>query len=99
MHHTGSQENEVEPEEQEKTPEQEIPGGPEPKGDLQECPNHPSTFERGKPQSILSLPIPANLLLLYHDVYYAALSDRSCFILLMHIYSLNSPPIYLPCPK
>jgi len=47
MHHTGSQENEVEPEEQEETPEQELSGGPEPEGDLQECPDHrPSTFKR-----------------------------------------------------
>jgi len=57
MHHIGSQENEVRPE------EQELPGGPEPEGDLQECPDHrPSTFERGKPRSILSLPILANLI-------------------------------------
>ena len=63
MHHTGSQENEVGPEEQEETPEQELPGGPEPEEDLQECPDHrPSTFERGKPRSILSLPILANLI-------------------------------------
>jgi len=63
MHHTGSQENEVRPEEQEETLEQDLPGEPEPEGDLQECPDHrPSTFERGKPQSILSLPILANLI-------------------------------------
>jgi hypothetical protein len=61
MHHTGSQENEVGPEEQEETQEQELPGGPEPEGELQECPDHrPSTFEKGKPRSILSLPILAN---------------------------------------
>jgi hypothetical protein len=63
MHHTASQENEVGPEEQEKTQEQELPGGLEPEGELQECPDHkPSTFEKGKPQSILSLPILANLI-------------------------------------
>jgi len=50
MHHTGSQENEVGPEEQEETQEQEPLGGPEPGEELQECPNHrPSTFEKGKP--------------------------------------------------
>jgi len=50
MHHTGSQENKVGSEEQEETQEQELPGGPELEGDLQECPYHrPSTFERGKP--------------------------------------------------
>jgi len=53
MHHTGSQKNEVGPEEQEETQDQEHPEGLEPKGDLQECPDHrPSTFERGKPRSI-----------------------------------------------
>jgi len=55
MHHTGSQENEVGPEEQEPL------GVSEPGEELQECPDHkPSTFEKGKPQSILSLPILAN---------------------------------------
>jgi len=50
MHHTGSHENEVGPEEQEETEEQELLGGPEPEGELQECPDHrPSTFEKGKP--------------------------------------------------
>jgi len=34
MHHTGSQENDVGPEEQEETQEQELPGGPEREGDL-----------------------------------------------------------------
>jgi len=63
MHHTGSQKNEVGPEEQEETQEQDLPEGPEPEGDLQECPNHRhSTFERGKPRSILSLSILANLI-------------------------------------
>jgi len=57
MHHIGSQENEVGPE------EQELLGGPEPEGELQECPDHmPSTFEKGKLRSILSLPILANLI-------------------------------------
>jgi len=61
--HIGSQENEVGPEKQEEIQEQELPGGPEPEGDLQECPDHrPSTFEKGKPQSILSLPILTNLI-------------------------------------
>jgi len=73
MHHTSSQENEVEPEEQEKVQEQEPLGAPETREELQECPDHtPSTFEKGKPRSILSLPILANL----HDIlclfYYTA---------------------------
>jgi len=63
MHHTGLQENKVGLEEQKETQEQELPGGPELEGDLQECLDHrPSTFERGKPQSILSLPILAILI-------------------------------------
>jgi len=49
MHHTGSPENEVGPEEQEQTLEQEPLGGPEPGEELQEYPDHrPSTFEKGK---------------------------------------------------
>jgi len=37
-------------------------GGPEPEGELQKCADHrPSTFQKGRPQSILSLPILANL--------------------------------------
>jgi len=63
MDHTGSQENEVGPEEQEETQEEELPGGPEPEGELQECLDHrPSTFEKGKLWSILSLAILANLI-------------------------------------
>jgi len=55
----------VGPEEQEETQEQELPQGPEPEEDLQECPDHrPSTFERGKPQSITSPPILANLIVI-----------------------------------
>jgi hypothetical protein len=62
MHHTGSQENEVGPEEPEEIQEQEPPEAQEPGEELQECPDHrPSTFEKGKPRSILSLPILANL--------------------------------------
>ena len=57
MHHTGSQDNEVGPEDQE-----EPLGVSEPGEELQECPDHKlSTFEKGKPQSILSLPILANI--------------------------------------
>ena len=56
MHHTGSQENEVEPEEQE-TLVQELSEGHEPEEELQECSNHrPSSIEKGKHWSILCLP-------------------------------------------
>ena len=62
MHHTGSQENEVGPEEPEEIKEQEPPEAQEPGEELQECPDHrPSTFEKGKPRRILSLPILPNL--------------------------------------
>ena len=62
MHHTGSQENAVGPEEPEELQEQEPPEAQEPGEELQECPDHrPSTFEKGKPRSILSLPLLANL--------------------------------------
>ena len=73
MHHTGSQENEVDPEEQEETQEQEPLEGPEPGEELQECPDHrPSTFEKGKHRSILSLPILANINDILCLFYYVA---------------------------
>ena len=62
MYHTGSQENEVGPKEPEEIQEQEPPEAQEPGEELKECPDHrPNTFEKGKPRSILSLPILANL--------------------------------------
>ena len=71
MHHTGSQENEVRPEEPEGLQEQEPPEAQEPGEELQECPDHrPSTFEKGKPRSILSLPILANLCDALYLFYY-----------------------------
>jgi len=73
MHHTGSQENEVVPEELEETQEQEPMEAPEPEEELQECPDHrPSTFEKGKPRSILSLPILAKLHNILYLFYYTA---------------------------
>jgi len=64
----------VGPEEQEETQEQELPGGPELEVELQECPDHrPSTFEKGKPGSILSLPILANLIDILWLFYSAAI--------------------------
>jgi len=56
-HHIGSQENEVVTEEPEETLVQELPEGHEPEQQLQECLDHrPSTLEKDKPRSILSLP-------------------------------------------
>ena len=73
MHHTGSQENEVGTEEPEELQEQEPPEAQEPGEELQECPDHrPSTFEKGKPRSILSLPILANLYKVLYLFYYIA---------------------------
>ena len=55
----------------------EVSGEGEPKADrLPECPDHqPSTFVKGKPQSIISLPI---LLMSLKVIHIAALCDRSC---------------------
>jgi hypothetical protein len=66
LHHTGSQEVTpvAVPEEPKEQPvEQEVPEADEEVGeDLPECPDHrPSSFERGKPQSIF-LPRFANIL-------------------------------------
>ena len=73
MHHTGSQENEVGPEEPEEIQEQEPLGAPKPGEELQECLDHkPSTFEKGKPRSILSLPTLANLINILCLFYYVA---------------------------
>ena len=48
-------------------------GVSEPGEELQECPDHkPSTFEKGKPRSILSLPILANLNNILCLFYYVA---------------------------
>ena len=55
----------------------EVPGEGEPEADhLPECPDHqPSMFVKGKPQSIISLPI---LLMTLKVIRIAALPDRSC---------------------
>ena len=56
---------------------QEVPEEGEPKADhLPECSDHqPSTFVKGKPRSIISLPI---LLMSLKVIRIAALRDRSC---------------------
>jgi hypothetical protein len=61
LHHIGSQEVtpvavHEEPEEQPEVQEQEVPEADEEVGeDFPECPDHrPSSFKRGKPQSIFS---------------------------------------------
>ena len=60
-------------EEPEELQEQEPPEAQEPGEELQECPDHrPSTFEKGKPRSILSLPILANLYKVLYLFYYIA---------------------------
>ena len=61
------------PEEPEEIQEQKPLGAPEPEEELQECPDHkPITFEKGKPRSILSLPIPTNLNNILCLFYYVA---------------------------
>jgi hypothetical protein len=92
LHHTGSQE--VTPiavlEEPEEQPEeQEVLESDEEIGeDLPECPDHrPSSFKRGKPQSIF-LPRFTNILLpLYFN---CCIMFRSCLQLLLH-YTLFTP--------
>jgi hypothetical protein len=74
LYHTGSQEvtpvaDHEEPEEQTEVQEQEVPEADEEVGeDLPECPDHhPSSFERGKPQSIFLPWFANNLLMLYFN--------------------------------
>jgi hypothetical protein len=72
------------PEEPEEQPEEQVvPEADEEVGeDLPECPDHrPSSFERGKPQSI-SLPRFANILLMLYFNYYIIF--RSCLQPLLH---------------
>jgi hypothetical protein len=86
LHHTGSQEvtSVVVPEEPEEQPkEQEVPEANEEVGeDLPECPDHrPSSFGRGKPQSIY-LPQFANILLMLY--FNCCIKFRSCLQPLLH---------------
>jgi hypothetical protein len=86
LHHTGSQEVTpvAVPEELEEQPkEQEVPEADEEVGeDLPECPDHrPSSFERGKPQSIF-LPRFANILLMLY--FNCCIMFRSCLQLLLY---------------
>ena len=64
-------------EENQEVQHQEVPGEGEPEVDhLLECPDHQlSTFVKGKPRSIISLPI---LLMSLKVIRIAALRDRSC---------------------
>ena len=64
-------------EENQEVQHQEILGEGEPEADhLPECPDHqPSTFVKGKPRSIISLPI---LLMSLKVIRIAALCYRSC---------------------
>ena len=64
---------------------QEVLGEGEPEADhLPECPDHqPSTFVKGKPRSIISLPI---LLMSLKVIRIAALRDRSCLETLVAYY-------------
>ena len=64
-------------EENQEVQHQEVPEEGEPEADhLPECPDHqPSTFVKGKPQSIISLPI---LLMSLKVIRIAALRDMSC---------------------
>jgi hypothetical protein len=69
--------------------------------ELQECPDHcPSSFEKGKPHSILSL----HLITLTYQLYIMmvillhSISYRSCVQLLMNQLPLGIPPLFhIPC--
>jgi hypothetical protein len=86
LHHTGSQEKALVAVQEEQTgsdPQenqaQEVPKVDEEEEDLPECVDHqPSSFERGKPRSILSLLLyKSNSLYIYMSLYIIALSYRS----------------------
>jgi hypothetical protein len=86
LHHTGSREVTpvAVPEEPKEQPEEkEVPEADEEVGeDLPECLDHrPSSFERGKPQSIF-LPRFANILLMLY--FNCCIMFRSCLQLLLH---------------
>jgi hypothetical protein len=86
LYHTGSQEvtQVAVPEESEEQPEgQDVPEADEEVGeDLPECPDHrPSSFERGKPQSIF-LPRFVNILLMLY--FNCCIMFRSCLQPLLH---------------
>jgi hypothetical protein len=87
------QEEQTESEPQE-TQAQEVPEVDEQEEDLPECVDHqPSSFERGKPRSILSLLLYKSNPL-YISLYIVTLSYRSWVKLLMHL--LLSLPTLLP---
>ena len=71
----------------------EVSGEGEPKADhLPECPDHqPSTFVKGKPRSIISLPI---LLMSLKVIRIAALHDWSCLETLAAYYLSLTRNIY-----
>ena len=86
LHHTGSQEELLVAVQEEQTradPQevqaQEVPEEEEQGEDLPECVDHqPSSFERGKLRSILSLLLyKSNSLYIYMSLYIVALSCRS----------------------
>ena len=71
---TASYELQANPEGQEGSQEVEVQqAGPEEPEEEVECPNHePASFVKGKPRSILSLPILANLYKVLYLFYYIA---------------------------
>ena len=101
LHHTGSQEELLVAVQEEQTgtdPQevqaQEVPEEEEQGEDLPECVDHqPSSFERGKPRSILSLLLYKSNSF-YMSLYIVALSCRSWLKPLMHL--LLSLPTLLP---
>jgi hypothetical protein len=91
MHHIGSQEESQEqiPEEpqEEELPEVQAQEDVE-EVELQECPDHrPSSFEKGKPQNIISLPLYFIKWLILYVYICCCIKYRSCLQPLMHIFT------------
>ena len=84
------------PEGQEGNPEVEVHqvGLEEPEGEEVECPNHePASFVKGKPRSILSLPLLSKVYLIcfiYWSIKFRSCDENPCCILL-YPWSDNSP--------
>jgi len=80
-------------EENQEVQHQEVPGEGEPEVDhLPECPGHqPAMFMKGKPRSIISLPI---LLMPLKVIHIDALCDRSCLKTLAAYYLSLTRNIY-----
>jgi len=85
---TASFDLQVNPEGQEGSQEVEVqPVGLEEPGEEVECPNHePASFVKGKPRSILSLPLLSKVYLIFY--IYCCIKYRSCDATFAALYSI-----------